>query len=630
MNPPQTSLRPQALACAIALSLAPALAWSWGAQGHQAVGAIADQLLVGSAAEQHVKQLLGGMSLRHAAVWADCAKGVSSSDGVNFKYTVATTSTGTARFPECTQFETPEEQARQVAFVSRNWKQCGAAHDHEFCHNQYHYTDVSDLHAKYAEGVTGTHTHDIVHAIRAALAVLRGQAAPAPFDIADAREALLILSHYVGDIHQPLHVEAAYLDDTGHDVDPDAPNHPAVNETAGGNLIFHGAKRFHAEWDSLPTALTLGGSSFPTTVAKARVVKATPGDVMDWSTRWANDTMKVGKVAFEGLSFAPKAGTAGSRATQWSVQGIDGSYKMRADSLKGDQLAKAGARLAQALKAVWPDDGSTGGSTGNTESGSTGSMGSSGGTGTASCPALSPQPQASGYLAKADLPDVTVWMPPQPAAGSKAQAADDEAIRLTRALLKGPRGLQAAQDDVFTPDEIAQRLKPALGAELNHCNAPRLIHLLRKAQSDASALLAPIKRPVDQGGRPRPFVAKPKLATCLSPVDLAGKRHEDIDVFHLDRSGSYPSTHALVGMFVGMLMTDLAPDQGAAMMAWGLEFGQSRVVCGFHYPSDVTAGRLAAAALWARLQASEAFAQDLQAAKEEVRAARGALVAVRP
>jgi hypothetical protein len=616
----RTSLRVCALTGAAALALAPGLGWAWGQQGHQAVGAIADQLLVGSIAEQQVRQILGGMTLRQAALWADCAKGVSSSDGVNFKYTVATGVNGSPRYPECTPFETPEEEARQIAFVARNWKQCGAAHDREYCHNQYHYTDVSDRHTHYAETATGANTHDVVHAIQAAMAVLRGEAAPAPFQIADPREALLVLSHYVGDIHQPLHVASAYLDLKGRDVDPDAPSHPAVNETNGGNLIFVGATKFHAEWDQIPTSLAVDGNDFATTVAKARVVQPTGGDQKTWSETWATDTIKVGKVAFEGLSFAakPTPVTSATRAStpSWTVSGIDSSYRMRAASLKGDQLAKAGARLAQALKAVWPDEGTRSGS----DTATTG----------ANCPPLSSQPQATGYLAKAELPDVKVWLPAPPELTSKAQAADDEGIRQSRALLKQARGMQAALDDVFTPDEIAQRFKVALGAELNHCNAPRLTQLIRKAQSDASALLSPIKRPVDQGGRPRPFVAKPKLATCLSPIDLAGKRHEDIDVHHLDRSGSYPSTHALVGMFVGMLMTDLAPERSAAMLSWGMEFGQSRVVCGFHYPSDVTAGRLAAAALWARLQASDAFTQDLQAAKDEVQAARGATLAAQP
>lgn len=196
------------LASSVAAGLTPVPAWAWGPDGHQTVGAIADRLLVGSTAAKFARDILGGLSLRNAALWADCAKGLSSADGVNFVYSVAVGFDGGRRFPECAQFENPEEEARQIAFVMNNWKQCGKAHDREFCHNQYHYTDVSDLRDHYAETLLGTQPHDIVHAISAAIAVLRGQPAPAPFQISGRREALLLLSHYIGDIHQPLHVEA--------------------------------------------------------------------------------------------------------------------------------------------------------------------------------------------------------------------------------------------------------------------------------------------------------------------------------------------------------------------------------------------------------------------------------------
>jgi acid phosphatase (class A) len=77
-------------------------------------------------------------------------------------------------------------------------------------------------------------------------------------------------------------------------------------------------------------------------------------------------------------------------------------------------------------------------------------------------------------------------------------------------------------------------------------------------------------------------------------------------------------------MFIGEILTELAPDRGAALINWGLAFGDSRVICGFHYPTDVTAGRLAAGALLARLHANEAFKADLAQAGREVQAARTA------
>ena len=54
----------------------PGLVYAWGAAGHQTVGAIADQLLAGSHAEQQVRKLLHtGETLENVSIWADCAKG---------------------------------------------------------------------------------------------------------------------------------------------------------------------------------------------------------------------------------------------------------------------------------------------------------------------------------------------------------------------------------------------------------------------------------------------------------------------------------------------------------------------------------------------------------------------------
>jgi hypothetical protein len=54
-------------------------ALAWGPEGHQTVAAIADKLL-GGQTHAKVKEILGPLILEDAAVWADCAKGVSPKD----------------------------------------------------------------------------------------------------------------------------------------------------------------------------------------------------------------------------------------------------------------------------------------------------------------------------------------------------------------------------------------------------------------------------------------------------------------------------------------------------------------------------------------------------------------------
>ena len=341
----RTAFRIAVAAWAAAL---PFTSFAWGPAGHQAVGAIAEELLKGSPAALQVRAILGDVSLRQATVWADCAKGVNTSDDVTFTYHA-----NNIAFPECMPFGSVAWKAAFESFVSRNWKQCGSALGSEKCHNQYHYSDISTKRDHYAIGEVGANTHDIAHSVAAAVEVLRGLPAPPPFDIADKREALLVLSHYVGDIHQPLHVEAVYLSAKGRIVDPDAAGLDPGNETAGGNSILDGTEKLHHEWDAIPPKFAIGGAAFDNLVAEARTIVVTSGEVSTWSTTWASDTVAVGHAAFTGLRYAPKA-TRGARPL-WTVTGTHtAAYQARAERLKRDQLAKAGAHLAQLLEAIWP------------------------------------------------------------------------------------------------------------------------------------------------------------------------------------------------------------------------------------------------------------------------------------
>jgi len=585
MRPTNRSLALTALVGALSLASQPSLAY--GPDGHRTVGAIADELIKGTEAEKHVRELLHGDTLSHVSVWADCAKNV----GKDFVYKPD------ARFPECNDFDSQKDWFQD--FVKRNWDQClphGQAVGPQVCHAQYHFTDVSNLRNGYDVHDAGATPHDIVHAINAAIVVLRGQASPEPFNFIDKREALTVLAHYLGDEHQPLHVVAIYLGNAGQTLDPDGLAHFDDYSTAGGNHLVYGVKQnLHSDWDAVPTNLTKTDPHFSVLVDAARLVPRTSGDILSWSSQWATDTLTFGKPAFSGLSYQFK--NKDNTGTYWSVSGNTAAdYVANEAALKEVELERGGARLAQILQALWPD------------------------------PPAPPQPHPTNpsdpkpYLQTTDLPAVKAWLPGQPASASAAQARDDAIFWSTRPHLTGARGRSAAEDDVWDPKQVIQRFAPSLGLqEVPTGKVSTLLNIITRAQLDAGNLVHPMKADVAAGGRLRPFVANPGTPTCLTPVDLAGHRDDDLVTFSLAQSGSYPSTHSLVGWFVGSLLAELAPEHGAATLARGLEFGDSRVVCGFHYQSDVDAGRLAAAALMARLHANDAFQADLAVARKELR-----------
>lgn len=89
------------------------------------------------------------------------------------------------------------------------------------------------------------------------------------------------------------------------------------------------------------------------------MISETSGEPATWSAQWASDTIAVGHAAFTGLHFAGKKSGSTTAPPQWTVTGTHASsYQSRAEDVKAAQLAKAGARLAQLLKALWPQTGS--------------------------------------------------------------------------------------------------------------------------------------------------------------------------------------------------------------------------------------------------------------------------------
>jgi hypothetical protein len=352
---------PAASLSRIALSLlsllvvfTPAPLLAWGYQGHRVVGSIADKLLKNTNAAKQVQTILnngdpnGALTLRLVGPWADCARSVQLKDGT-FQYQV------NKDHPE---FETPcvpftDDRDRLVDYAKRNWTNCAtdAAPQPGECHTSYHFDDVAIQRDSFNRNEHGTNDHDVVAAIGAAIAMLQGKTVPPPFSIKDKKEALMLLVHFVGDLHQPLHVGSVYLDADGKLVDPDSgPKLDPATETRGGNSLQDQNVNLHAEWDDIP--FDIGDKWTRELVTAAGSVPASEGTIDDWPASWATDSIHVARLAFAGLHFQR---TDTNDKGTWNVAYEDRTaYLLMADLIKRRQLAKGGAHLAEILKAIWP------------------------------------------------------------------------------------------------------------------------------------------------------------------------------------------------------------------------------------------------------------------------------------
>ena len=153
-------------------------AFGWGDDGHQTVGKIASLRIKAKTAQKIAQILKSGETLANIATWADTVKErVGKTD--------------------------PDEDTN--AFLL------------DFAHNEknreWHYDDLP-LDCKNYQTCTGfTPDNDIVHMLNVCIRTLQGH--PDPNHPLSQRNALRLLVHFLGDIHQPLHVGCGFIDVNG-------------------------------------------------------------------------------------------------------------------------------------------------------------------------------------------------------------------------------------------------------------------------------------------------------------------------------------------------------------------------------------------------------------------------------
>ena len=213
-----------------------------------------------------------------------------------------------------------------------------------------------------------------------------------------------------------------------------------------------------------------------------------------------------------------------------------------------------------------------------------------------------------GYLTAENTSNAANFLPPPPEEGSLREQADIAAYRAMRSLEGTERWAIARADNEIETPGAPRAFDCALGFKFEPEKMPTLTLLMGKMLGDLEMIQTPAKKGYF---RKRPFVVEP-LPTCIAPETW------------LAASGSYPSGHSALGWAWSLVLAELAPDRADQILRRGLAYGESRAVCGVHYPSDVEAGRIVGATIVTRLKADPAFQADFARAKQEFDAARAA------
>jgi acid phosphatase (class A) len=218
-------------------------------------------------------------------------------------------------------------------------------------------------------------------------------------------------------------------------------------------------------------------------------------------------------------------------------------------------------------------------------------------------------PALKGYLSTGEAPDTLRILPPPPKAGSAREAADVAVFKATRALAGTPRWSLATGDADLSQGPAF--FSCAIGLKLDPASAPALSTVFRKVAYDTRPVVDP---PKNHFARPRPYTAPDALTAPVCVEKSEG----------LTKNPSYPSGHSSLSWTWGLIMAELAPDRATEVLARARSIGESRVVCGVHYVSDVEAGRVTGASLVAALHANAAFRVEMDRAHAELAALRAA------
>jgi hypothetical protein len=293
-------------------------AYPWGVEGHQAIGEAARTMLTPKARTE-IQRVLGDDDLASIALWLDDVR-------------------NQARHHTGPLKNDPEAKAFNLKFPENA---------------SWHFVNLPVGFTGYSLNGPFSSPNDIVHALRRAIDVLEGKSSEFT-----KVQALRIIVHLVGDIHQPLHTVSGYYDLT----DPERPELISDPEVAlgkpqdrGGNQLFYTKSlELHALWDGKLVEKVAGSTSFQKLVeilTSNPPRSKTPGNYHSWPIKWAEDSEAVAIGAYNGIQFgAAKLGTNGT-IERIEIKFPSGYVPAEVPRVQL-QLSKAAVHLAQLLNAI--------------------------------------------------------------------------------------------------------------------------------------------------------------------------------------------------------------------------------------------------------------------------------------
>ena len=208
------------------------------------------------------------------------------------------------------------------------------------------------------------------------------------------------------------------------------------------------------------------------------------------------------------------------------------------------------------------------------------------------------------YIPEEELPDLVQILPDPPA--DPSPGFDHEILRYMWGKQQRKDSLRLAmaiRDAVWSLDTTLVILGEPFGMKISKEGTPAIYEVLTRGVTTIENIRF---RPKAYHFRIRPFAYFQEPS--IFPQDDAW----------LATEGSYPSGHTIRAWACALLMAQINPANAEAIFARAWKSGESRVISGCHWQSDVDASRPAAGIGYSRLQTSAEFLRDMALAKEEL------------
>ena len=209
------------------------------------------------------------------------------------------------------------------------------------------------------------------------------------------------------------------------------------------------------------------------------------------------------------------------------------------------------------------------------------------------------------YFTKAQLPNMANILPAPPEFESARFVADQSQYLWGKLMrLDEARCAMAQRDAVYSMETIIQEFSGLFGLEITKEDTPEIYSILQDVCASCDSIYSDAKAYFN---RTRPYAYYNE--GTIVPEKEEKHRYE----------GSYPSGHTVLGWTSALLLADIntSPKAMEGLLARGYEFGQSRVIAGYHWQSDVDAGRMAGSVLYQMIRNHERFIGQLARARAE-------------